>query len=318
MSLTIKPATSEDDGDVISLFESVEIPIEAPYWMRSFSPDQPEEYISTPYLARDLDDRVVAFAVSRPRLLVAGKELIQTQILSDLIFHPTQIFSEGHHEFLQFLLQKKELTFVAGAGLELTRILDRERFLRAGTMSRFRFSADAKAPQMADEVDLRPGFPTEAQLQAMLQLPEKEGKFHFSRSADWMRWMHEGPAASSREVICGFSPITGLLFIVASRSVKGAQREEMHVVDALCPQANVLTMIQALAQKAVKRKMDLYWSFFGSTWGPLFEPAGYERLRPRWPVLWMIRDPKQRSLMNLLLRLEQWHFLPVDGEIDHS
>lgn len=319
MALTIKPATSKDDEEVVSLFYDVEVPIESAYWTRSFSPQQPAAFVSTPYLAKDEENRVVAFVIARPRMLQMGNETISVQVLHNLIFHPTLIFQEGQHEFLQHLLSLKELTFVAGAGLELSRILDRERFLRAGNMSRYSYQTGSRPPQMMQQIELRKGLPSPAELEKLLQVPGQERRFYFERNEEWLRWMHEGPAASSREVLCGYDEEESrLLFLAASRTTPGLNGPEMQIIDALCPLNQVRTMGQALATKAHSRKMGLYISFFGTAWeGPL-EAAGFQALRPRWPLLWMIRDPKQRSLINVLLRLDQWHFFPMDGEIDHT
>ncbi len=311
-------ATSDDDENVVALFYDVEVLIESAYWLRSFSPEQPEDYISTPYLAKDSEGQLVAFAISRPRMLLAGNDAISAQVIHHLVFHPTRIFQEGQHEFLQFLLRLKDISFIAGAGLELTRILDRERFLRAGTMNRYFFEAGTTPPKAPEPILLTKGLPAQEELERLIQIPGLEKRFHFERSAQWLRWMHEGPAATSREVLCGYNEASKeLIFMAASRTVQGAYRNEMQIVDALCPQSMVNHFAQSLAEKAASRKMDLYLSFFGSPWDEYLLNAGFQNLRPRWPMFWMIRDPKQRSLMNVLLRLDQWHFFPTDGEIDH-
>ncbi|MDX1971595.1 MAG: hypothetical protein SFY68_03585 [Candidatus Sumerlaeia bacterium] len=317
MPLEIRPATHQDDAAVVELFQTVEVPISARYWQRSFDPDQPAEWKSTPFVAMDHHGKAVAFCIARPRTLLFNHEQLPAQILHELVFHPMDIFPEGQREFLQEVVQRSEFTVVAGAGLELTRILDRERFLRAGAMERWRVPADMKTLKNKNTPELTTGIPDSGELTDLIHRAlVEENRFHFRRDPESFLWMHGWPGSESREVIQGRR--NGVLeFVVVSRTARGTKGDEMHLVDGIVPEQIIEEMMQALMEKSTRRGMPLYLSFFGGSMGSTLGDMGVEQLRPRWPIYWMIRDPKQRSLMNILLRKEHWHFFPADGEIDH-
>jgi len=314
----VKPATNDFDDDVVKLFEFVGLDIDPTYWERAYSPEQGVDRVAQPFVLWHREFGVVGFAAIRPRVINLRDQAIQSQMLFDFVIHPSEVQNDGVSYFLKELIDKAEITFAAGCGLEASRVLERERFLRAGTMDRYVFDPkvdELKVPTKqiveAEQVKACPD-----QIESLINFLQQNEMFHFDRDKKWMDWMHFGPSSLSRELL-KFEDEHNLHYLVVSRTVEGLHGNEMQVTDAFCMDGKVEQMAHALAHRAKKRKMPIYMSFFGGKWEQPLLKAGFRKLRPRWPFYWMIRDPKQRSLANILLRKEMWHFFPVDGEIDH-
>lgn len=318
MPYKIEPATSLYDGGVIKLFEESGIPIEPAYWERAYEQDQPGAGPCRPMIIVKDGTDVCGFASLRPRTLHVKGEEISSQILFNFLVSNRVGTEETITEFVKELIKQAEITFALGSGLEATRILDKERFLRGGTFFRFRMMpGQFRPPKDIPLPELQKSDQVPESVEDLLKEMIEDDQYYFNRSAQSIQWMNRGPASLSREILF-HEENNKLQYIVISRTVKGTESNEMQVVEALCRRGKVKEMALAIAAKAHSRKMPLYWSFYGGTWAQQFDACGYDRRRPRWPFFWYIRDPKQRSIANMLLRHEHWHLMPVDGEIDHS
>ena len=318
MAILVEPATLEHDAGVTRLFNELSVAIDPPYWDRAFSPENPNGDASIPLVAVDETGSVIGFAAARPiQLHIEGQD-VAAQVLHDFVVQPGAGESDISGRLMQEAMSLVDLTLVAGAGLELARVLDREHLQRAAMFARWVYDPQTAKP---DRRDAAPPLPLEI-ISAIPSAPaafeeelESDRRVFRRRSVERLNWQFFGPAREFE--VFALTEETSFDGYVAIREVDGRAGREMQVVDWACPHALAPRLAKSLARLSEKRKMPLYISLVADELDGLLVGAGFVRLRARWPLFWILRDPRQRAMGTILLRSPAWFFSPSDGEIDH-
>lgn len=318
MAFRIQPATDEFEPGVEELFTRARVTIDPAYWERAFSPQGPAGHASQPLVAVDHEEHVMGFAASRPVELFIEGEYVAARVLHDFVVLAGHLERDVAGLLIRDAGQGAEVTLAAGAGVELTRVLGQASFQHAGFFERYRFDPSGKGPRhklSAAPMPLEPAtqFPDEAA--SLGEMLATERRLFRRRTPEGLNWQFRGPARDyevflSRER----GPCSAYAVL---RRVEGRVLPELQLVDAACPSVDVKRLAAALAQLSLARGLPLYVSLIAQDWeAPLLE-IGFEKLRPRWPLFWTLRDPRQRAMGGALLRQSAWFFTPADGEIDH-
>jgi hypothetical protein len=320
MSLHVEPATSKHDGAIVELFTDLELTIDPRFWERAFSRQAPEGTASRAFVVVDDSEEgsVRAFAAVRPIELFVEGEFTKAQVLHDLAVRPGLLEAETAGLLLKEVVRRAEVTLCAGAGVEPTRVLERERFQCVGFFGRAVWTADSGGRRSPlPPMQLEPA----GHSLAGLSFEELNGSLATERlvfrrrTGEQLAWMFQGPTAEEFEVLLGRER-TALDAYVVLRRVPGLRGEELQLVDAACPSVEVPRLACGLAELARSRGLPLHVSLFGTSWGGALAEAGFQMLRPRWPLYWMLRDPRHRAMGLTLLRRDAWYFTASDGEID--
>lgn len=318
MAFKIRPATSDDDPGVSKLFYDAQVAVVPEYWERAFSPENPPESASQPLVAIDHEDEVLGFLAARPAQLHVESEFIPVRVLHDFLAAPGEVQRDVAGILLKDAIRLGDVALVAGSGPELSKLLNQVGLQRVGFFARLRFNPKSKAPdRTAATTPVMPlteaaHFPPETD--EVTQWLGAERKVFIRRNAERLNWLFRGPASDTKIMLC--QERTPCDAYAVLRRADGRFGDELHVVDCACPTVDVRRFAAALAQLARHEGAAIYLSVLGSGWESQFVATGWEALRPRWPLYWILRDPRQRATGGALLREEAWFFTAADGEID--
>lgn len=316
MGLQVIPATDEHDQAVTALFSELQVAIEPAYWERAFSPENPAG-ASRPFVCVDDDENLHAFAAARPIELHIEGEFVESQAVHDFVVSPGMLMHEAATALVREIERLMPLTIFAGAGVEALPMLERMNYQKAGFYTRARYAPGqgkrSPSPVLPFQLELLEKFPED--LGPLNTDTAGAGHVFRRRTGDGLNWMFKGPANVFE--VFGVSEHTPLDAYIVLRHVPGREEMELHVADAFCRPPDISRLAAALAAVAEDRMMPLYVSLFGEAWARPLTDAGFESLRPRWPLHWILRDPRHRGMGIRLMQREAWLFTPADGEIDH-
>ncbi len=316
MAITVEPASSSYDEQVRDLFTEARIPVLPAYWQRHYSPENPEGP-STPYVALDDVQGVVGFmAVRRMPLNIMG-DVVSVGLVHDFVTAAHLAEGDLPRILMDEALKLSDLTVVCGAGPSQSKLLGQLHFLCAGYYHRAAAGPDAE-PAESDErpggLVLRSVPEIPASVESFNEEMETERRIFRPRTCARLSWAFRGPA-TGYEVLVPTQESEQSAYAIL-KQVEGRAEEELVVVDFACRALDMRHFARALAKLAVERDRTVHLPVFGERWKRPLAEAGFEFLKPRWPVYWMLADPKLRVLGNSLLRKDAWFFTAADGELD--
>jgi hypothetical protein len=320
MSLKLQPATSAWDEQIVALFTDLDVTIDPRFWERAFSPEAPEGTTSTPLIVVENDELLVGYAAARPLELFVETEFVPAQVLHDFVLRPGDHAKDAGAMLLADFARRADITLCGGAGLEPASVLGRENFHLAGYFGRAVFDPAKATAQKTATLPLQLECPETSlaalPLDHLNDCLRKERRVFRRRSGALLEWLFRGPALGEFELLTAHEH-TDLHAYAVLRTTAGRTGSELHVVDAACPSVDAPRLARALASIAAARKLPLYVTLFGESWTAAFSEAGFAPLRPRWPLHWILRDPRQRAMGITLLRREAWFLTAADADLDH-
>lgn len=317
MAIQIIPATEEYEGAVTELFTRLELPVEPTRWLRAYSPDAPPEYGSVPLIALDEDEHLVGFLGLRPIELYVDRGFLPGQVLHDIVAEPGPDAQRIVHAMVMEAAGRALVTLVGGAPMALGPLLEKERFELAGYLERFRFQP--ARPQRGSGLrslpfDLTPVREFPPAVEELNHELLTERKVFRLRRPDHLTWHFGGPHRDFQILASQVnSPMDA--YVVLSES-EGREGPELHVEDFAAPQPEADRMVLALQRLARERRQDVYLSVLGAQWSSKLIEYGFERLRPRWPLYWLIGDPLEKEAGRTLVRGDVWFQTPADLGLD--
>ncbi|MCB2155039.1 hypothetical protein KQI84_09140 [bacterium] len=317
MAIRLEPATEEYEEGVTALFARMGLPVEPNRWLRAYSPEAPADYPSVPFVALDEDDQPVGFMGLRPIQLHVDHGFLDAQVMHDIVADPDQDAGRTVHAMILEAAGQAVVTLVGGAPPALSPLLELERFELAGYIERFCFR-----PAKAGKGGAMKSLPFD--LERIHEFPPavedlnhglvSERKVFSLRRPDHLTWHFAGPFRefeiyASRDN----SPLDAYAVI---SEVPGVSGPELHVEDFAAPILEADRMVLALQKMARERERDLYWSVISAPWSQKLIEYGFERLRPRWPLHWLIGDPLEKNAGRTLVRSDVWFQTPADLCLD--
>ena len=317
MAIQIEPATEEFEDGVTALFGKMNLPVEPERWLRAYSPDAPPAYASAPCVALDEYNRPVGFMGIRPVELYIERTFLPCAILHDIAIDPEQDASRILRAMVLEAAGRGTVALAGGAPRALTHLLECERFELGGYMERFRFqpAKPHTGPGMKSlPFDLAPIREFPPAIEELNHTLVNERRVFRLRRADHMTWHFGGPLRGC-EILASQdnSPLDA--YVVLSE-VPGRAGPELHVEDFAAPIEEADRLILALQALARQRGRDLYWSVLSAPWTKKLFEYGFERLRPRWPLHWLIGDPLEKNAGRTLVSSGVWFQTPADLSLD--
>lgn len=331
-------ATEEHDAAIEALFDEARVPIRPEFWERSYSPQAPSHFLSTPQVAVR-DGRVEAFAAARPTQMYVDGEYLRAHVLHDVIATPGRESREESREAIAALLHHyllhTDLLLSAGPGIALAWILQQERFQWAGNFHRLRYPARvaeraarqtkrflAKKTQRLE--DALPAQPYDMALTEALpeilepqnQVLIREKRIFRQRTGPERNWLFRGPAAEDFLVYLAQEESPCDAYAVLRRDTGRSGEAELHAVDFYAPIESAARLAQSLKQIQTEQQATLYFSVLNDDWAGALEKEGFERLAPRWGVFWALGDSRAKSRGLALIERQNWLLTPADGEAD--
>lgn len=313
MAILIQPATSSHDDAVRALFAEAQVPIDPQAWARAYDPAAPGDGPDQPFVAVDQAGGVVGFFAIQPATLDVMGDPVRAGLVHDFVVSAHAADGDAPALMLRDAIGRSDLTLACGAGLRFTRALAALSFLCAGHFLRVAAMPD-DPPGEGDPFALRPvpEFPADMAWADAAMAAER--RIFRPRAADRLRWLFRGHVPGF-ELLEAHSDAATQGYAVVRRA-EGRRGDELHVVDFACRGVDMGRMAAGLAKLARERDVPVFASVFGDGWRGPFERAGFRVLRPRWPLHWILADPRLRVLGNSLLRRDAWHFTAADGAID--
>lgn len=320
MGLQVRAATSAEEPRIVELFTELQVTIDSRFWERAFSPTAPEGSVSRAAVVVDDAGELFAYGAARPIELYVEGEYTKSQVLHDVVVRPGLLETEAAGLLTTDLMRRADVTVCAGASLELTRLIERLNFLRAGFFGRAVYDPHARHERkdsgvLPFQLAAPAGSLAGLALEGLNGAFSAERKIFRRRSGAQLEWLFRGPAASEFEILV-VQDRSEMDAYAALRKAPGRAGEELLVVDAACPSVDVPRLASALVGLSRLRGQPLFISLFGDSWAEALVEAGFVAQRPRWPLHWILRDPRHRATGTTLLRREAWFLTAADGEVD--
>lgn len=312
MAIVIEPATSSHDDAVRALFDEAQVPIHPEFWARAYDPAASADGPCRPFVATDTAGGIAGFFAIEPATLDVMGDRASIALVRDFV-----VAKEAPDDVPAMMLNDamagNDLTVVCGAGPRLAKLLALRSFLCAGHYLRAVAMPDDPASAV-EPLALRTNPDVPTPLSAIDDAMAKERRIFRPRDERRLAGLFRGHARDFEFLEA--RDAESLLAYAVLRRVPGRTGDELHVVDFACRLIDAPRLAAALAQVARDRDTPVFASIFGDAWGEPLELGGFRHLKPRWPIHWILANPRLRVLGNSLLRRDAWHFTASDGAID--
>lgn len=316
MNARVQAASAEDDADLVELHRRLGVVIPSAWWGRAFDPDVPGAGPSRALLSRSPRKGIVeAFGCFRPATLrVAGEEIAAT-LAHDLVADESSDGTDAMKAVLDEGLRTGLLALCAAPSRRAFTILSSDGWHAATVFSRWRLlPAKDAAPQL-------PGVAPENLRWEWFEAGlSNAGATSLVQTDELRRWMANHPETGALRALilpgteATHNPSAVWLREAPSRS---AGQSEWLAVDLACdhwtPGSTALAEITTYLRQLGR---PVHLSIAAPVLESRLASAGWERLQPRWAILWKLLDARRRDLAQELLKLERWYFTSLGLGLD--